>query len=791
VNISKRNREYINSLHKQAEHIFHSRLPEFALHLNYAFQKMNARISGVLQKVNSRISEILFFPGAAGSIVSTAKSAGQKLRRHIPEKSLISEILLLQLCFALIIGGLAIVGLWWTSTWAIEDNLKNWGERWISELDELAAPLYSEGSEDKFVRIENYINSFPEISFVRFYLPDGQIIFSDFRIPQTDDIAALNPGYLQSQSENPGSNELTTLESSGNDLALFRLNKPIWAESFLEDGLLGLDLNNEQDVQFQLLGFVELGLNFSAYKAQLSKNIVIGGLLFFSILILLTSVSGVLIRRALKPLAQLQDPLQELAKGKTDFSIQTSGHREIVAITDALNTTVSSLNERDKKLWQLANHDSLTGLINRHQFSEILVDEIDQIGRQGTESALLFVDLDQFKYVNDTLGHATGDRLLKGAAEILKNGIRKDDVVSRFGGDEFTIVLSDVNESEAQAICTSLINDMQDYHFHESGQTFNFRCSIGVAMIDSGALSPAESLARADMACHEAKSRGRNRFELYQASGVEMKQLTADMGWSQQIEKALKEDLFVIHYQPIVDVLTGMPTHYEVLLRMLVDGNQLVPPTAFLPAASRFGMMTAVDQWVIRNATKELAKLRVADKDLTFTLNISGNIFEDADLYGCIEECLTTNQLPPESLVLEITEQVAVRNITTAADQIAEISKLGCRFAIDDFGAGYSSYTYLKRLPVHFIKIDGSFIKTLANDLVDQTIVRSISQIARATNKKTIAEHVPDAETFQLLRELGIDYAQGYFIGEPSDRPSCAPINVSHKSTRPKVKLVS
>jgi EAL domain-containing protein (putative c-di-GMP-specific phosphodiesterase class I) len=293
------------------------------------------------------------------------------------------------------------------------------------------------------------------------------------------------------------------------------------------------------------------------------------------------------------------------------------------------------------------------------------------------------------------------------------------------------------------------------------------------------------------MACHEAKGRGRNRFELYQTTGAEMKQLTADMGWSQKIEKALKEDLFVIRYQPIVDTQSGRPTHYEVLLRMRAAGNRLVPPAAFLPAANRFGLMTKVDQWVIRHATQELAKFRNAGQNLTFTLNISGNIFEDNDLYGCLEECLNANQLPPEALVLEITEQVAVRNITTAANQIAEISKLGCRFAIDDFGAGYSSYTYLKRLPVHFIKIDGSFIKTLASDTVDQTIVRSISQIARATKKKTIAEHVEDIDTFLLLRELGIDYAQGYFIGEPLTHPTCEPLSLPKKSGRAKVKLVS
>ena len=780
MNISSRSREYINDLRKRTDRVFRLQLPQSV-----------QRLLQSCRKAFSGFSELSRVEVSSGSIASTARSAGQKVWQKIPEKSLINEILILQLCFALFVGSLAIIGLWWTSTWAIEDNLKKWGERWITELDDLAVPLYSEESEEKFVRIENYINSFPEISFVRFYSPDGQILFSEFQIPETEDITVLNQEYLNSLSADKGSDKLSITEASNNNLALIRISKSIWAESFTEDGLLELDLDAEQDTEIRLLGFVELGLNFSAYTSQLSKNIIFGGLLFFSILVLLASVSGIVIRRALKPLARLQDPLRELAKGKTDFSIETSGHREIVAITDALNKTVSSLNERDKKLWQLANHDNLTGLINRHQFSEILIEEINRIGKHGIESALLFVDLDQFKYVNDTLGHSSGDRLLQRVAEILKNGIRRNDVVSRFGGDEFTILLSEVNESEAQAICTSLIQDMQEHQFHEAGQVFNVRCSIGITMIDSRALDPADVLARADMACHEAKSRGRNRFELYQASGAEMKQLTTDMGWSQQIQEALNEDLFVIHYQPIVNTQNGKPSHYEVLLRMRADDDLLVPPAAFLPAASRFGMMTAVDQWVIQNATRELANYREKEPELTFTLNISGNIFEDADLYGCIEDSLNANQLPPESLVLEITEQVAVRNITTAANQIAEISKLGCRFAIDDFGAGYSSYTYLKRLPVHYIKIDGSFIKTLANDTVDQTIVRSISQIARATNKKTIAEHVPDTETFLLLRELGIDYAQGYFIGEPLAHPTCTPITVPKTSGRAKVKLVS
>jgi diguanylate cyclase (GGDEF)-like protein len=694
------------------------------------------------------------------------------MRRSLPARSLIGEIVALQLCVSLLIGILAIVGLWWTSTWAIEDNLKRWGDRWISELDDLGIPLYTTQKEDKFLQIEAYVSSFPEISFVRYYSPDGDLVFEDYPSTPIKSPSRLTAEYLGGLASAGISEKAFPLDPAFSDASMVRISKPIWTESFQNDGLLGVDLSADLGVQSNLVGFVELGMDFSAYQAQLSKNITLGSLFGIALLMLLTTASGVFFRRALKPLSALEQPLKDLAKGETDFSVESSGHREIVAITDALNTTVTSLNERDRKLWQLANHDSLTGLMNRHQFGEMLIAEIDKVKRSGNSSALLFVDLDQFKYVNDTVGHAAGDRLLQQAAEYLRHGIRKQDVVSRFGGDEFTILLSDVQEKDVKAVCTSLVQDLRDYHFHDSGHTFNVPCSIGVVMIKSGDLTPAELLAQADMACHEAKTRGRNRFQFYKASGAEMRQMTADVGWSQKIQQALKEDLFVIHFQPIVDIRTGQPTHYEVLLRMRAEGRKLVPPAAFLPAASRFGLMTEVDQWVIRNATKALAKYRNDDKKLAFTLNISGNIFEDADLYGCIEENLKANDLPPSSIVLEITEQVAVRNIVTAADQISEISKLGCRFAIDDFGAGYSSYTYLKSLPVDYIKIDGSFIKNLGTDLVDQTIVRSISQIAKATSKRTIAEHVKDAKIFRALHELGVDFAQGHYVGKPAAKPA-------------------
>ena len=431
---------------------------------------------------------------------------------------------------------------------------------------------------------------------------------------------------------------------------------------------------------------------------------------------------------------------------------------------------MSALRERDRRLHRLANHDSLTGLINRHRFSELLIEQLDSADFEQTRSALLFIDLDQFKYINDTLGHAAGDRLLIQAARRLESTVRKQDLVSRFGGDEFTILLRDLARADVESICEALVQNMRDHLFVENGHSFSIPCSIGVTMVDSNRFSPAELMAQADMACHDAKARGRNRFNFYEASGHDQQQMEADIGWSQKIQKALADDALVVHFQPIVDLERGEPSHYEVLLRLPDENGELVPPDAFLPAANRFGLMVDIDRWVIRNSLERLSGVRTRYGDIRFTLNVSGNIFEDTDLLGYIQEHLHRNDLPPDALILEITEQIAVRNMINATEQMEKLIELGCKFAIDDFGAGYSSFDYLKSLPVDYIKIDGAFIRDICDDVIDQTIVRSICEIAKASGKQTIAEYVQDAATLDLLGELGVNYAQGFHIGKPSPR---------------------
>jgi diguanylate cyclase (GGDEF)-like protein len=695
-------------------------------------------------------------------------------RRGPGQRSLIADILLMQLAFALFVSGLAAVGLWWTSSWVIRDNLHKWGAQWVSELDVLGVPLYVSDDAERFWRIEDYVSNFSEIAFVRFYANDGRVLFADSpgtpaNPPAPLDTAAFD--RLAALSPEDGS---LALDASSESASLVRIGKPIWSEALSADDMLGFDPEAETRVEKKLMGFVELGLDFSSYQAQLSRNVYTVSALSVSVLMLLALCSWLVLRRALRPLAELQHPLERLAEGRTDFRVQTSGHREIAAISEALNTTVTALKERDEKLWQVANYDPLTGLLNRHRFMEILADELTRVGRSERGHALLFIDLDQFKYVNDTLGHAAGDRLLKHAAQRLEAAVRKNDLVSRFGGDEFTLLVRDVSRKEIKAICQDILKDMRDHGFFEDGHSFQIPCSIGATMLRDGRHTPAELMAQADIACHEAKARGRNRLEFYRASGTEMVQIAADISWSEQIRRALDEDRFVLHFQPIAHIETGDVSHYEVLLRMRGEHGRLVPPDAFMPAANRFGLMSAIDEWVIRNGLASLARFREDRPELSLTLNISGNIFEDTDLPRHIRTHLEANDLPASAIILEITEQVAIGNLVNARRQMGALTDLGCRFALDDFGSGYSSYNYLKSLPVDYVKIDGVFIKGLVDDPVDREIVRSICDIAGAAGKQTIAEYVENSETYHLLGRLGVQYAQGYFVGRPKARLAAA-----------------
>lgn len=421
----------------------------------------------------------------------------------------------------------------------------------------------------------------------------------------------------------------------------------------------------------------------------------------------------------------------------------------------------------EQELTYQAQHDKLTGLYNRNYFQSELERLISRIARSAAECALLYLDLDQFKYVNDTLGHAAGDRLLKECTEMLRKNVREGDLLARFGGDEFTVLLYNIDHSHALPVAQNIRAMFEHYKFMDSGKTFNVTCSIGLTMIDSDTHTADEALARADLACNISKSQGRNCVHEYSEGDSEQTAMAEDMGWAARVRDAIDNDRFKILYQPIVSLQSHQVQAYEVLLRLPTDDGKTIKPGGFIPAAERFGLMQNIDRWIVRQSMQYLAELHNSNIQIQFAINLSGRAVDDPELLPLIQGILRDTGLNPAALTFEITENVAIANLQAARRFINRIKDLGCRMALDDFGSGFCSFTYLKHLPVDSLKIDGSFVQGLTHTKVDQAMVQSMNQIAHAMGKTTIAEFVENKETWHLLKEYGVDFAQGHYLGKP------------------------
>ena len=698
-------------------------------------------------------------------------------------RSLVGRILLMNVVWVMLIYGLAVIALWWTSTRIIEDNLQRQALQWVSELDEMGTPLYASTSKRNFSRIERHVKNFPQIAYLRYYDATGKKVLGEYRAQGRDQLAIPNLGDVELKALGNTTKPQKPHRFDDGLEGMVRTMAPVWIKSIENDGLIGFDVHGHKSELIKVIGFIDLGLDVSQYREQLARGILIGSLLILALLVLSVVGGRKLIKRTLSPLSDLKKPLARLARGETDISVSTSGDEEIAVIGKALNATISALKEREE-LRKLADHDHLTGLVNRHYFGRELERELLQAGKGGEKSALLFVDLDEFKYVNDTLGHAAGDRLLIQVADTLKTRMRDQDVICRFGGDEFTILARNVDRRGASGIARSIIENMQTVKFQEGGQTFHIYCSVGVAMIDNDRFTSEELLSQADSACYAAKAAGRNRYHISEIAPLSGRKAAEDIGWSRKLEQVITRDSFVLHYQPIVTAADSRPVLYEVLLRMPGRGKELLPPKAFLPAANRLGFMVGIDQWVIRRAATELAEHRRSEAEICYSINLSDDAFEDPGLVQCVKDSLELNDLPPHALVFEITEQAAVRHMDKINLRIQELADLGCRFALEDFGAGFSSFSYIRNLPVHFVKIKGKFVENLSRDNVDRVLVQSMVQVAQSIGKEVIAEYVQDAGTLEILRTIGVDYLQGHYIGKPVADVPRTPALVAVTSSR-------
>ncbi|NNG12081.1 MAG: EAL domain-containing protein, partial [Halobacteria archaeon] len=416
-----------------------------------------------------------------------------------------------------------------------------------------------------------------------------------------------------------------------------------------------------------------------------------------------------------------------------------------------------------------AEHDSLSGLFNRNYFQQELDRTVARVARNGSACALFYFDLDQFRYINDTIGHPAGDRLLVEVAALLSSHVREGDLLARFGGDEFTLLLYNIDKRDVLRAAENFRTLCDDYKFIEEGKPFNITCSIGVAMIDPSVATAEEALSHADLACNMAKKQGRNRAKLYNPADSDKAGMAADMGWATRVREMLEHDRFQLVYQPIVSVASGQVIDYEVLVRMICDDGQIILPGGFMPAAERFGLIHSVDRWIVSRAIRQLSELHVQGRNTSFSINLSGKAFEDVGLLPLIQEMLASTGLEPTLVTFEITETAAIANLAAAEEFIGALKDIGCQFALDDFGSGFSSFAYLKHLPVDKLKIDGGFVKGMAHSSVDQAMVESMNQVAHALGKQTIAECVENEETLQILGQMGIDRAQGNYIGRPRE----------------------
>ena len=422
----------------------------------------------------------------------------------------------------------------------------------------------------------------------------------------------------------------------------------------------------------------------------------------------------------------------------------------------------------ERELERLANHDGLTGLLNRRRFEHELKCSIAELGSNARSVALLLLDVDNFKYINDTLGHGAGDELIKGVAALLGGRLREADVIARLGGDEFAILLRDTDETNANRVGVDLLGSIRSHRFTVGSQRISMTASIGATILEDPSLEVSQALADADLAMYEVKRHGRDGISVSAPDRAREAREAARFTWAERLRVALDEDRFELFAQPVLDLQLGRVTRYEVLVRLRGNENELIPPGHFLPSAERLGLILAIDRWVVAHAIREFARWLARDPERAVEVNLSGTSMGDATLPTMLAEALAASGVDPRQLIFEVTETATIANMDDAKAFTSSISRLGCQFALDDFGTGFGSFYYLKHLPVDYLKIDGDFISDLPDGATDQLIVKSIVEIAQGTGKRTIAEFVSDAQILRHVHELGVNYAQGYHIGPPA-----------------------
>ena len=426
--------------------------------------------------------------------------------------------------------------------------------------------------------------------------------------------------------------------------------------------------------------------------------------------------------------------------------------------------------------WQ-ATHDALTGLINRREFETQIAGALASSKQEGHVHALLYMDLDQFKIINDTCGHGAGDVLLQLLSKLLQTQMRDSDILARLGGDELGVLLPHCPPDHALQIADEIRQSVKNFRFVWDARPFELGVSVGLVEINENSKSMTELLIAADQACYLAKEQGRNRIHVYKESDLMLAQRHGEMLWVSRLNEAFEREYFKLYAMPIVKLNNPAESHDEVLIRIQNSKGDLILPGAFIPAAERYDLMISIDRWVIKAVCQHVKSVRDSLPLLDafalnhqralarYSVNLSGVSISDPGLHDYITEQFVQYDIAPEQICFEITETAVIANLPKAQEFMSQMKKLGCRFSLDDFGSGLSSFAYLKALPVDYLKIDGVFIRDIATNAINRAMVKAINEVGHVMGIQTVAEYVEDDATLAVVRELGVDYAQGYAVG--------------------------
>lgn len=471
-----------------------------------------------------------------------------------------------------------------------------------------------------------------------------------------------------------------------------------------------------------------------------------------------------------RPVRRLSEAFEKMARGDFRAALPKPGSDEVGVLISVFSSMRDAIQRYQTDLSFQTTHDPLTGLVNRREFERRIVAALNIAKSERSEHVLLYMDLDQFKVVNDTCGHTAGDEYLRQLSAMLVDRLRKHDSLARLGGDEFGVLLEHCPQDRALQIADQLLGEIQDFRFVWKGNSFTLGVSIGLVFINGQSEKFSRILKAADAACYAAKDAGRNRIHVYDEDDSTLVRRHGEMQWVSRITEAVEEGRFHLYYQPIVPVdqrqIEGL--HMELLLRMEDRHGNIILPSAFLPAAERYNLMPHLDRWVTQTAFEWLAQNPDRLRELKLcTINLSGHSLGEGEFRQFVVEQLQKTGVSPDKICFEITETAAIGNLMKATRFMSILRNLGCRFSLDDFGSGMSSFAYLKSLPVDYLKIDGLFVRDIMDDSIDYAMVKSINELGHVMGKLTVAEFVEKESILWKLREIGVDYAQGFGIARP------------------------